>query len=84
MQQGRFPQDEALAEYVHDEAATYNTFACFCKTTQKDKSEAIKTGKDDKSSLSADIKKLSKQRDDLDVKIGKLQDAIKKAEKAMK
>merc|ERR1719201_2675797 len=42
------------------EAATYNKFACFCKTTQKAKSEAIKTGKDHKASLSADIKKLSK------------------------
>merc|ERR1719174_2621512 len=66
------------------EAATYNKFACFCKTTQKDKSGAIKTGKDDKTSLTADIKKLSKQRDDLDTKISKLAAAIKKAEGEMK
>merc|ERR1719183_2102698 len=42
--------------------------------------EAIKTGKDDKESLTADIKKFSKQRDDLDKKISRLKDAIKKAE----
>jgi hypothetical protein len=76
-------QLQVLAE-GEAEAATYNKFACFCKTTQKDKSSSIKTGKDDKTSLTADIKKLSKQRDDLDVKIGKLADAIKKAEKKMK
>jgi len=76
-------QLQVLAE-GEAEAATYNKFACFCKTTQKAKSEAIKTGKDDKASLSADIKKLSKERDDLDTKIGELQEDIKKAETAMK
>jgi len=75
-------QLQVLAE-GEAEAATYNKFACFCKTTQKEKSEAIKTGKDDKASLSADIKKLSKERDDLDDKIAKLQKAIKKAEDEM-
>merc|ERR1719174_1555805 len=75
-------QLQVLAE-GEAEAATYNKFACFCKTTQKEKSDAIKTGKDDKESLSADIKKLSKERDDLDDKIAKLQDEIKKAEDEM-
>jgi hypothetical protein len=75
-------QLQVLAE-GEAEAATYNKFACFCKTTQKQKSEAIKTGKDDKASLSADIKKLSKERDDLDDKIADLQDKIKKAEDKM-
>jgi hypothetical protein len=75
-------QLQVLAE-GEAEAATYNKFACFCKTTQKEKSEAIKTGKDDKASLSADIKKLSKERDDLDDKIAQLQEDIKKAEDAM-
>merc|ERR1719272_617542 len=75
-------QLQVLAE-GEAEAATYNKFACFCKTTQKDKSGAIKEGKDDKSSLSADIKKFSKQRDDMDTKIGKLQEDIKAAETAM-
>merc|ERR1740138_1655818 len=76
-------QLQVLAE-GEAEAATYNKFACFCKTTQKEKSEAIKTGKDDKASLSADIKKLSKERDDLDDKISKLKDEIKDAEDKMK
>merc|ERR1719230_341349 len=66
------------------EAATYNKFACFCKTTQNKKSDAIKTGKDDKASLSADIRKFSKHRDDLDKKISGLEKDIEKAEKAMK
>merc|ERR1719265_2588620 len=65
-------QAQVLAE-GEAEAATYNKFACFCKTTQKDKSGAIKKGKTSKASLSADIKKFSKQRDDLNKKIAKLQ-----------
>jgi chromosome segregation ATPase len=76
-------QAQVLAE-GEAEAATYNKFACFCKTTQNDKSEAIKTGKDDKSSLTADINKFTKQRDDLDKKISGLESDIEKAEKAMK
>merc|ERR1719399_2041424 len=75
-------QLQVLAE-GEAEAATYNKFACFCKTTQKEKSDAIKTGKSDKSSLSADIKKFSKQRDDLDKKISDLAADIKKAEGEM-
>jgi len=74
-------QQQVLAE-GEAEAATYNKFACFCKTTQKDKSQAIKTGKSDKESLSADIKKFSKQRDDLDDRIAKLAEQIKKSEQA--
>merc|ERR1719162_1485332 len=76
-------QLQVLAE-GEAEAATYNKFACFCKTTQNDKSSSIKTGKDDKTSLSADIEKYSKQRDALDKKIAELEDDIEKAEKEMK
>merc|ERR1719181_582569 len=74
-------QLQVLAE-GEAEAATYNKFACFCKTTQKDKSEAIKTGKSEKDSLSADIKKFTNQRNDLDTKIAGLEDDIEKAEDA--
>merc|ERR1719272_2239912 len=70
-------QLQVLAE-GEAEAVTYNKFACFCKTTQKDKSGAIKTGKTDKNSLTAEIKKLSKHRDDLDTKIAGLNKEIKK------
>merc|ERR1719265_2761249 len=51
-------QAQVLAE-GEAEAATYNKFACFCKTTQKDKSDSIATGKTDKESLMADIKKFT-------------------------
>merc|ERR1719181_1395627 len=73
-------QLQVLAE-GEAEAATYNKFACFCKTTQKDKSESIKSGKSEKSSLSADIEKFSKQRDELDKKIADLTTNIKDSEK---
>merc|ERR1719162_1466860 len=76
-------QLQVLAE-GEAEAATYNKFACFCKTTQNDKSDSIKTGKDDKTSLSADIEKYTKQRDALDKKIAGLERDIEKAEKKMK
>merc|ERR1719311_1341361 len=76
-------QLQVLAE-GEAEAATYNKFACFCKTTQKDKSSSIKTGKSDKTSLTADIKKFSKERDDLDDKISKLAEDIKKTEDEIK
>merc|ERR1719498_1752293 len=76
-------QAQVLAE-GEAEAATYNKFACFCKTTQKDKSDSIKTGKTDKESLMADIKKFTKQREGLDKKIADHEDNIAKAEKAMK
>merc|ERR1719504_320155 len=76
-------QAQVLAE-GEAEAATYNKFACFCKTTQNDKSDAIKTGKDEKTSLTADINKFTKQRDGLDKKIAGLASDIEKAEKKMK
>jgi uncharacterized coiled-coil DUF342 family protein len=73
-----------VLEEGEKEAATYNKFACFCKTTMTEKQEAIKTGKDDKASLSASITKLSATRKDLDTKIGVLQSDIKTAEGEMK
>merc|ERR1719399_973497 len=75
-------QLQVLAE-GEAEAATYNKFACFCKTTQKQKSEAIKTGKTDKESLTADIKKFTSERENLEDKIAVLQKDIKKAEEAL-
>lgn len=72
-----------VLEEGEQEAATYNKFSCFCKTTQKDKSEAINTGKDEKQSLSADITKLSKEREALDTQMASLTKDIKDAEKDM-
>merc|ERR1719321_632632 len=76
-------QLQVLAE-GEAEAATYNKFACFCKTTQKDKSEAIKEGQENKASLSALIEKLTKEREALDKLIADLAKDIKKTEKSMK
>jgi hypothetical protein len=76
-------QLQVLAE-GEAEAATYNKFACFCKTTQKDKTQAIEKGKEDKEDLSAEIEALQKKRDALDKEIASLIKDIKKTEKEMK
>merc|ERR1719498_1743086 len=76
-------QLQVLAE-GEAEAATYNKFACFCKTTQKDKSEAIKEGQTNKEELEGQIKKLQARRKELDKEIADLAADIKKTEKEMK
>jgi len=76
-------QSQVLAE-GEAEAKTYNTFACWCKTTMAEKQEAIKKGKDDKASFSAAITKLTETRKELDTKIGELEGAIATAQKEMK
>merc|ERR1719162_775189 len=73
-------QLQVLAE-GEAEAATYNKFACFCKTTNAQKSDAITTGKTDKKSLESDITKYSKDRDIEDKKIAARVVDIKKANK---
>jgi chromosome segregation ATPase len=75
-------QAQVIAE-GEKEAATYDKFACFCKDMTKEKTKAIKKGKDQKAELSAEIEKLSKERDDLDDKIAGLNSDIEKAEKDM-
>merc|ERR1740130_541027 len=49
-----------------EEAETYNKFACFCKTKQKDKGADIKKEKNEKVALSADIAKLIKEKGGLE------------------
>jgi len=73
-----------VLEEGESEAKTYNEFACWCKTTMKDKEESIKKGKDDKASLSAAITKTSATRKDLDTKVGVLETDIAEAQTAMK
>jgi len=63
------------------EAATYDKFACFCKTMTNKKTAAIKKGRDQKDELSTAITKLSKDRDNLDKRITKLNKEIEVAEK---
>ena len=73
---------QVLAE-GEKEAAAYNKFACFCKDTTQEKSDAITKGEDDKSDLTARIESLSEKRDDLDEKIEQLTDDIATAEKEL-
>lgn len=65
------------------EVATYNKFACWCKDTTTEKTAAITTGEDEKSSLVADINDLSEKRDELDEKIAKAVKEVSKTEDAM-
>jgi len=76
-------QKQVLAE-GEAEAETYNKFACWCKTTSKEKNEAITEGKDNKKALSALIKKKMSARDGEDDKIAKHKKNIDKANKFMK
>jgi hypothetical protein len=73
---------QVLAE-GEKEAAGYNEFACFCKDSTKEKSDAITKGEDDKSSLSSRIESLSEKRDDLDETIEETEEAIATAEKEL-
>lgn len=66
-----------------DEAHMYNKFACFCKDTMKDKSEAIQDGEDSKDALTAEIGELSSRREELDGEIKDIQTVIKDTKKAM-
>jgi len=68
-------QTQVLAE-GEKEAATYNTFACFCKDTTKEKSDAITKGTDDKASLTTTITDLSEKRDNLDEEIADLEEDL--------
>jgi len=68
-------QTQVLGE-GEKEAASYNEFACFCKDSTKEKSDAITKGTDDKESLTSTITDLSEKRDDLDEKIAELEEDI--------
>lgn len=65
------------------EAASYNKFSCFCKTTQADKTDAIQKGKDDKASLTANINKLSTGRKTDDTSITAIEKTITDTEADM-
>jgi len=73
---------QVLAE-GEKEAAGYNKFACFCKDSTQEKSDAITKGEDDKSSLTSRIESLSEKRDDLDETIEETEEAIATAEKEL-
>jgi hypothetical protein len=65
------------------EAATYDKFACWCKTMTIDKTKAIKKGHDQKAQISAEIEKLIAERDELEKRISDLTEEIGKANKEM-
>merc|ERR1719238_1450057 len=55
-------QTQVLAE-GEKEAASYNKFACFCKDTTSEKTDAIQKGTDDKDSLESTVADLNTKRD---------------------
>eukprot|EP00928_Gymnodinium_smaydae_P029330 TRINITY_DN22116_c0_g1_i1.p1 TRINITY_DN22116_c0_g1~~TRINITY_DN22116_c0_g1_i1.p1 ORF type:complete len:771 (-),score=181.06 TRINITY_DN22116_c0_g1_i1:78-2171(-) len=65
------------------EAQTYNKFACFCKDTSAEKTQAIMKGTDEKAELSSTIASLASKRDELDGTIDTLLKGIATAEKAV-
>jgi len=79
--------EDLQAQVLHEgekEAASYNEFACFCKDMTKEKSEAITSGTDDKTSISTTIGDLSERRDEYDASIEEFTTAIQEAEEEMK
>jgi len=65
------------------EAITYDKFACFCKDTTADKSEAVTEGEDYVDEYTASIGQLSADRDEADVQISELTSKISKLDKAL-
>lgn len=75
-------QTQVLAE-GEKEAASYEKFACFCKDTTAEKTEAIQKGTDEQSTLATEINKQTVKRDGQDEKIEKITKEIKEAEEEM-
>jgi len=78
--------EELLAKVTAEgeaEAKTYDKFACFCKDTTAEKSEAIRRGEDEKQELEANIADLQQLRADLDAKIKELLIKIKETEEKL-
>mmetsp|Transcript_154631 Transcript_154631/g.281081 ORF Transcript_154631/g.281081 Transcript_154631/m.281081 type:complete len:773 (+) Transcript_154631:67-2385(+) len=76
-------QIQVMAEGAK-EAATYDKFSCFCKTSQADKSAAISKGEDDQAELTTAISGYSTKRDELDSEIDQLEKDIAQLAKDMK
>merc|ERR1719217_978439 len=66
------------------EAKTYDKFACFCKDQTAEKTEAIKTGSEEKDSLQSHVEQLMSDRDGLDAKIAEFEKMIAETEAQMK
>merc|ERR1719409_1679223 len=73
----------SVAKEGEDESWTYNKFACFCKDTTGEKSDAITAGEAKSAELSAFIENRAADRDGLDEKIAGLIADIKEAQEAM-
>merc|ERR1719487_2954232 len=78
---------DKLKEESSAEAATYDTFACYCKDTTAEKSESIKSGQDSIDLLSAEIAEKTATKADKEteladnkVKLEKLEAFLKETE----
>ena len=65
-----------VSEEGKAEAATYDVFACFCKSKTDEKTKAISEEEQTLSDLQSEIKKLSAKRDQLDQDIQDLTEEI--------
>jgi len=74
---------QKVMEEGQAEAKTYDTFACWCKDGQREKTKANKENKDQKDSLTAAINKLATGRKADDKTISELEDDIKDLDKDM-
>jgi len=69
-------QTQVMAE-GEEEAKSYNKFACFCKDTSAEKTEAIERGQDNKRDLTTNIAELATKHDEVDAQIAALLKEIK-------
>jgi len=76
-------QKQVLAE-GEKEVLTYNKFACFCKDTTNEKTDAIQRGTDEVFTLSSTIEELAEKRNGLDTTIADLLASIEQHETEIK
>jgi len=75
---------DKLKEESSAEAATYDTFACYCKDTTAAKSESIKSGQDSIDLLSAEIASKTAEKADKTSELGENKAKLEKLQQFLK